>query len=184
MIGHELGHIRSGHAPFQLAQLFVPQLADLLGQMTMGIGGLVGAGVEVALFDWYRKSELTCDRCGLLLCQNSDAALSMLMKLGGAPPALYREMNFDAFLEQATALDRLDQSGLARAYKLFVTAFGKMDHPWLAVRARELVRWVQSGAYGELIQVASPSGSVCPKCATPHGSHDRFCSGCGGTILR
>lgn len=176
ILGHELGHVRSGHAPFQLAKIFLPQLLEILGQVTLGIGSLVGMGVEAVLYDWYRKSELTCDRCGLLACQDSDAALSVMMKLAGAPPAFYRQLDLDAFVAQADEYDGLDQSGLTRAYKFMYATLGKMDHPWLALRARELLRWVHSGAYSSLLPALS---SLCTGCGATIGPDDVFCVGCG-----
>lgn len=179
VMGHELGHIRSGHSPFQMARLFLPQLLDVVGQMTLGLGGLVGAGVEALLFDWYRKSELTCDRCGLLVCQNPDAALTMMMKLAGAPPSLYGQLNLDAFLRQAIAYDALDQSLLARTYKFVMTTMGQLDHPWPALRARELARWVNAGEYERLLRVSSGGARQCLGCGGGLTPEDVFCSHCG-----
>lgn len=180
VMGHELGHIRSGHTPFQMARMFLPQVMDMMGQVTLGIGNLVGVGVEALLFDWYRKSEFTCDRCGLLVCQNLDAARSVMLKLAGAPPSMYAKMNIDAFVRQAEDYDALDRDALSKTYKFLRTAFGAQDHPWLAVRAREIGRWALSGEYERLLGRRPPaSAATCASCATALAPGDRFCDACG-----
>src|SRR5438874_9267821 len=39
--------------------------------------------VQLALLEWYRKSELSSDRAGLLACQDPTASMRMFLKMAG-----------------------------------------------------------------------------------------------------
>lgn len=176
IIGHELGHIRSGHAPFMLLRTFLPEFIEAIEPVTLGLGNVLRKGGNAVLEDWYRKSELTADRCGLLLCQNSDAALSALMKLAGAPFSWTPRFNFDAFLAQADHYDALYTEGFSGLQKRLHAYFYQGEHPWFALRARALLEWINSGAYGALLQ--AQSGPRCGTCGGVRGT-DPFCGSCG-----
>jgi Zn-dependent protease with chaperone function len=62
LIGHELGHIMSGHATYTTIALIL-----LNAGFTAIPGlGLITLPVQLALLEWYRKAELSADRAGLL----------------------------------------------------------------------------------------------------------------------
>ena len=81
VVGHELGHILSGHAVYRTMLLFLIRLAARIAWMPIGYIGL--RGIIWGLEEWFRKSELSCDRAGLLAGQDVDAARRALMKLAG-----------------------------------------------------------------------------------------------------
>jgi len=62
VIGHELGHIKSGHVLYRTMALGITLLLTIVGDMTLGIGRLIGRSLEATLLEWYRKSEFTADR--------------------------------------------------------------------------------------------------------------------------
>ena len=101
VIGHELGHILSGHAVYRTMLLILIQLAARIAWMPIGYLGL--RAIIWGLEEWFRKSELSCDRAGLLAGQDVDAARRALMKLAGGPQL--SELNPDAFREQAHEYD-------------------------------------------------------------------------------
>src|SRR6202012_1218450 len=85
VVGHELGHILSGHAVYRTMLFALIQLAARIAWMTLGYIGL--RGVIWALGRWYRKAELSCDRGGLLASQDPAAARRVVMQAaGGGPP--------------------------------------------------------------------------------------------------
>lgn len=64
MIGRELGHIASGHTRFT-------SLLSVNGNENVIVSLIFGA--------WLRKTELTCDRVGLLCCGSLDAAMRAIV---------------------------------------------------------------------------------------------------------
>ncbi len=79
VIGHELGHVLSGHAVYRTMLYHLTRLATRLAWFAIGYIGLrvIIAGLE----EWYRKSELSCDRAGVLASQDPAAARRALMKV-------------------------------------------------------------------------------------------------------
>src|SRR5204863_4973955 len=103
-IGHEMGHVLSGHA---VLKTLLNRLLRL--QMTVSwvpIGALGLRAVIAALLEWYRKAELTGDRAGLLCGQDPAAALRLHLYLaGGSGPG---EIDISSFLEQAKEYEQVD----------------------------------------------------------------------------
>lgn len=143
LLGHELGHIMSGHALYHtilVIILFVS--ANFLPFLT----SLMLAPIRFALLEWYRKSELSSDRAGLIATQDPPASMRMFMKMAGGGHT--REMDLNAFLEQAR---EYEESGGAvdRIFKILNTL--DRTHPFNTLRAAELQRWIQAGAYEKIV---------------------------------
>jgi Zn-dependent protease with chaperone function len=81
VIGHELGHVLSGHAVYRTMLYHLIELARRVIWFPFGYLGL--RAIIWGLEEWFRKSELSCDRAGLLAAQDVDAARRALMKLAG-----------------------------------------------------------------------------------------------------
>ncbi len=100
VIGHELGHILSGHAVYRTMLVILLRLAARAAFLPIA---LALTAIIWGLEEWFRKSELSCDRAGLLAGQDLDASRRVLMKLAGG--AQLSELNPDAFREQAHEYD-------------------------------------------------------------------------------
>jgi len=81
VIGHELGHVLSGHSVYRTMLYYLVALAARLALVPFAWVGL--KAVIWGLEEWHRKSELSCDRAGLLVGQDVAAARRVLMKLAG-----------------------------------------------------------------------------------------------------
>jgi Zn-dependent protease with chaperone function len=151
VVGHELGHVKCGHVLYQMLARLLLHLLQELGSATFGIGRLAGLGVLSAFMEWLRQAELTCDRAGLLVCQDPRVALSATMKLGCGATRFSGEMDVDAFLEQARA--HSEGGGLEGAAKvlLFFLYTWQLDHPQVVFRAKELDAWVAGGEYERIL---------------------------------
>ncbi|MGH3157458.1 MAG: M48 family metallopeptidase, partial [Streptosporangiaceae bacterium] len=101
IVGHELGHVLSGHTVYRTMMFHLINLAQRIAWMPIGYLGL--RAIIWGLEEWYRKSELSCDRAGLLAAQDVDAARRGLMKLAGG--AYMSELSPDAFHQQAHEYD-------------------------------------------------------------------------------
>ena len=144
VVGHELGHILSGHAVYRTMLLFLIQLAARIAWMPIGYIGL--RAIIWGLEEWFRKSELSCDRAGLLAGQDLDASRRVLMKLAGG--AQLSELNPDAFREQAQEYDAVPD---LRDSILKLLQLQGQTHPFAVVRFAELDHWATHGEYDRIL---------------------------------
>jgi Zn-dependent protease with chaperone function len=142
IIGHEVGHIVSGHVLYRTLLVLLLRLS----LFRYPIAGLVARPVLYALLEWYRKSELSSDRAGLLAVQDPDASMRGLMHLAGGSRG--RTLDLDAFLEQSEAY-RSEGGLLDSVYKV-LNILGA-THPFAVVRVAELREWIDSGAYERIL---------------------------------
>ncbi len=143
VVGHELGHILSGHAVYRTMLLILLQLATRVAWLpiTIGLSAIIW-GLE----EWFRKSELSCDRAGLLAGQDVDAARRALMKLAGG--AQLSELNPDAFREQAHEYDAVPD---LRDSILKILQLQGNTHPFAVVRFADLDYWATHGEYERIL---------------------------------
>jgi Zn-dependent protease with chaperone function len=143
-VGHELGHVLSGHAVYRTMLFHLIRLATRIAWMPIGYIGL--RAIIWGLEEWQRKSELSCDRAGLLAGQDPDAARRALMKMAGG--ARMSELNPDAFHEQAHEYDAVPdvREGLLKLLQLEGTT-----HPFAVVRFAEIDRWARDGDYERIL---------------------------------
>ncbi|GGS18789.1 M48 family metallopeptidase [Streptomyces griseoviridis] len=137
VIGHEVGHALSGHSVYRTVLLFLTSLAVRVAWIPLG--NLAVMAIVTGLREWFRKSELSADRAGLLVGQDLQASMRGLMKIAGGNHL--HEMNVDAFLEQA---DEYEAGGDLRDSVLKILNVLPRSHPFTTVRAAELKKWAGS----------------------------------------
>ena len=137
VVGHEVGHALSGHAVYRTILLFLTNLA--LRVAWIPLGNLAIMAIVTALREWFRKSELSADRAGLLVGQDLKASMRGLMKIAGGNHL--HEMNVDAFLQQA---EEYEAAGDLRDSVLKILNVLPRTHPFTTVRAAELKKWAES----------------------------------------
>lgn len=184
VIGHEVGHIKSGHMLYHIMGLYISEFSAIIGQATLGIGSIVGIGLEVALLYWCRMSEFTADRAGLLACQNSKAAISALMKMSGVPKSFFDKIKTEDFIKQAQEFKGFDQDALDKFDKALLIV--DENHPWTVLRASELLKWIESGRYQQIVdrhgnktEIEGLSVLYCSKCSCELKKDEKFCPECG-----
>ena len=144
IIGHELGHIMSGHVVYSTIAIII---------LTVGLNNLPFlAGIalmpfQLALLEWYRKAEFSSDRAGLLATQDRETTLRTFLKLAGGG-ASGDEIDLEEFMKQAMEYET-QGNAWDRVWKILNTAF--RDHPFNTVRAAELQRWINSGEYDRIL---------------------------------
>ena len=143
LLGHELGHIMSGHVLYRTMLVILLQLANI----GYPIVGLAARAVLLGLLEWSRKAELSADRAGLLAVQNPEAALGTSLKLAGGGSA--QETDLNEFLAQA---DEYRRSGdLGDAVFKVLNLLGT-THPFHTLRAAELRDWIEAGDYDRILR--------------------------------
>jgi Zn-dependent protease with chaperone function len=144
IIAHEVGHIMSNHTTYRTIALIV-LMVGLSGLPFLA--GLALFPFQMALLEWYRKSELSADRAALLGIQDIRTAQSTFFKMAGGG-ALGDTVDLDAFLIQAREYE-IDGGAWDKVLKVVNTAF--TDHPFATVRAAELQRFVDDGLYDRIL---------------------------------
>ncbi len=185
VIARELGHIKCGHVLYKMMAREIKPFFEMIDSVTLGIGGLVGAGIEAGLLAWDRRSKLSADRAALLAVQNDAPVLNMLLKLAGGSDKLGEELSLEQFLLQARAYQEgLDDRLSDRFYRFIANLDG--THPYAVERARAIDEWYDSQEYKDIL--AGKYGistivraRVCPnpQCNAPLEPTQMFCSQCG-----
>jgi len=144
VIGHELGHVLSGHTVYRTMLYYLVNLAQRLALVPFAWIGL--KAVIWGLEEWYRKSELSCDRAGLLATQDVEAARRALMKMAGGKHLA--QLSHDEFHKQAKEYDAVPD---VRESLLKLLQLQGTTHPFAVVRFAELDRWSQEGEYRDIL---------------------------------
>lgn len=144
VLGHELGHVMSGHA---LYHTLLVLLLNVSFSALPFLAGIAILPIQLALMEWFRKSELSADRAGLIACQDPTASLRVNLKFAGGGDMT--QMDLNAFLVQAKEFE--EQGGaIDRIFKILGVLM--RTHPFNTVRAAELQRWVESGEYDRILR--------------------------------
>mmetsp|Transcript_5346 Transcript_5346/g.5854 ORF Transcript_5346/g.5854 Transcript_5346/m.5854 type:complete len:339 (+) Transcript_5346:88-1104(+) len=148
VLGHELGHLKCEHGIWVTIISLMVQLGDSV------LGSLLP--IRNLLYLWQRSAEYSCDRASLLVARDHKVVASVLMKLcgGSVKNNFSKEMNVDAFLDQAKELESERKSLTGNLYLLASEQVS--THPIPLLRAVELVKWSRSPQYLGLMKRAVP----------------------------
>lgn len=141
MIGHELGHIKSGHVLIQEVASAVLYAAEKIP-----LGDKLA---PLSLLPWTREAEISADRAGLLLVQDEDICSRALIKLVLGFPEDAGSINIEEFLRQKTETEQ-DTAMLQRLPVLLAEA--KATPPFVGTRVQELANFARSSQFAELLR--------------------------------
>jgi hypothetical protein len=144
VLGHELGHMACGHKPYHmlLETFYMPFVNDAAFKAWASI-------IKLPLMEWYRISDYTADRMGLLCCQDINAAITTMIKKAGLPKKCYNNINVQSFVQQARDFEANFTDMMDRVVK--VLSIRSAEFPWLVVRAGKLYDWYHSDEYKQII---------------------------------
>ncbi|GIF00351.1 M48 family metallopeptidase [Paractinoplanes rishiriensis] len=144
LLGHELGHVRSGHAVYKTIMMILTRWTASIAWLP--IGAIALRAIIAAMMEWWRKAELSADRAGLLAGQDPAASTRLLMKLAGGGDL--SQIDTAAFLEQAA---EYEGGGDLRdsIHKIGLVAWS--THPVPVARAAELRKWIDAGDYARIL---------------------------------
>ncbi len=149
VLAHELGHVMSGHVTYSTIAVILINFG--LRNLPF-LAGIALLPIQVALLEWYRNAELSCDRAGLLGTQDLRASLGTYLKLAGGAAGT-DTVDLDEFLAQAAEYETAG-GPWDSALKFLNTIF--RDHPFNTVRAAELQRWGTSDDYARILRGEYP----------------------------
>jgi predicted Zn finger-like uncharacterized protein len=159
VLGHELAHVRSGHAMYRtVAQVFAGYQGPK-GVMGGGILGLLdvqkllSASLELPLLMWIRESEVTGDCAGLIVVKDRLIARKVLLLQALRSPDLYREINQEAYLKQQEEAE--NQIGK-------LSEFLSQGTPYVSRRIKFVEQYAVSNAYRGAIDRMTASRDLSP----------------------
>lgn len=173
VLAHECGHIACHHVLYHSIATYL-----LMGADALGIFGVLTAPVKLALLYWSRKSELSCDRAAALVV-DPDSVISVMARLAGGPMSLTGKINMEEWARQADKYDEIRNSGLWNK-TLQMCAVAGQDHPFTAVRVREVLKWMETEQYRTACR--NLAATLCPVCRRPISGDWLFCEHCGAKL--
>lgn len=151
ILGHEFGHVKSQHALYATIAIYLANIGLFSGRIPFV--HLLAFPLEIALKAWFRRSEITCDRAGLVCVQDLDAARRALLLLGCGSRELADQVDLDEFRKQSDEV----ASSYGKWSELFVT------HPYLPKRIRCIETFADSHLYIRKIKKDKKSAFLDPE---------------------
>jgi Zn-dependent protease with chaperone function len=140
VFAHEAGHVLSDHVLYRTALVILLRLSTLPGVP------LPLFPLKAALMEWFRASELSCDRAAALVTRDPLAVCRTLMIIAAGAEAA--ELDLDVFMRQGQDY-REKASPFDRFSRLMVDL--NLTHPMSVQRVHELMEWVQAGDYDRIV---------------------------------
>src|SRR4051794_25950544 len=146
VLGHEAGHVLSEHVMYSTALIIL---------LNLGVGplmrlpfftGLPLLAIQLALLEWYRAAELSCDRAATLVNRSPLTTCQTLMVIAGG--AASRRLSLDAFVRQAQEYEEWEP-GWDKLNRFRVELF--QTHAFPVRRVSEIMKWVRTGDYDRIM---------------------------------
>jgi Zn-dependent protease with chaperone function len=145
VLAHEAAHIQSDHVLYRQALAILLMLGSSM--RLPFLAGLPLLAIELALFEWLRAAELSCDRAAALVTRDPQAVCRAMMVIAAGEAA--EDLNLDAFIAQGMEYSE-GGSGLERLTKLLQNL--RLTHPMPVRRVRILLDWVREGEYDRMVR--------------------------------
>lgn len=193
VIGHELGHVKCDHMLYKTMAYIIRYfgIQTLIRLLPAGTGTLAALPLQMAILQWERMAEFSCDRAGLLVVQDEQVVASALAKLAGGSHKILPEINMDEVVTQADEYKESDRHIADMLFK--VNMMLMQTHPFPIVRAKEIINWADTDQYqnilrGEYVVSAftpspgEPTAKVCPSCKRHNRVTAAACGACGTSL--
>ena len=175
VLAHECGHILCHHVLYYSVARMIQKGLDKLGLL-----GKMALPVEYALLYWSRKSELSADRAASIIT-SPEMVASVMARIAGGPQSLTSQVNMEEWAKQADEYDSIENNGVWNK-ALLLTEIASQDHPFSAVRVREILKWGKSEQYRIIKNggvLSSSDSPKCPNCKREIDNGWKFCQYCG-----
>lgn len=149
-LGHELGHIKSGHSLYYNLADYINSniLPQILGNK---ISSYLTNGLRYAIMDWRRKAEYTADRAGMIAALDYEESQNNMLKYLGCGSVLNKvNISAEEVLNQCEDFKSVQDDIIGKI--IYITQTCSMTHPWSITRMKELENWYKSGEFNSLIE--------------------------------
>jgi Zn-dependent protease with chaperone function len=144
VLAHEAAHVHSDHVLYQTALLILLRLGA--STRLPLLAGLPLLAIQLALLEWFRAAELSCDRAAALVTRDPLAMCRALMVISAGEAAA--DLSLDGFIAQASEYDT-GGGGAERLTRLAQDL--RLTHPMPVRRVRALLDWMRAGGYDRII---------------------------------
>ncbi|MBX7218888.1 MAG: M48 family metallopeptidase [Blastocatellia bacterium] len=161
VLAHEVGHIHSQHLLYKVAAqllFLLTERAVELSPIPPGIAGLITYPIRAALFTWYQKAELSCDRAAQLVVQDVNVITRVMLKLGGG--LMNSKVDHEEFIKQAREFDRMVSASFIDNFWTSLLA-AERTHPFPVWRVSEILKWTEDPAgYAKVMEADQKAASA------------------------
>jgi Zn-dependent protease with chaperone function len=180
VVAHECGHIACQHVLYHtMASLFIQ-----FGPVIFGPLSAVSLPLQYALLYWMRRSELSSDRAAAVAMSGSKPVVETMVRLSGGPKSITQSVDLELYAQQADAYDKLMESDWDSF--LVGTVAMQQQHPFHAVRVREIIRWCKTPQFKMLIGRLEKDkrAARCANCGQEATPKQKTCTYCGKPVTR
>lgn len=142
VLAHEAAHVHSDHVLYGTALIILGRLGAS-ARLPL-LAGLPLLAIRMALLEWSRAAELSCDRGAALVTRDPLAVCRALMTVSAGAAA--DQLNLDAFIAQGIEYE--EGKGFERLTRLLQDL--NVTHPLPVRRVGALLAWVREGGYDRL----------------------------------
>jgi len=168
VLAHECGHIVCHH-------MLYTTLANTIIYYTPTLPDISQSAIYALLY-WNRKSELTCDRVAAYIT-SPETATSMLSRLAGGSNKIMYDFDLNEYAKQAQEYESIRSEDMWNKTLQAWMTMGQ-NHPFNAVRVRELLKWTGTSQYINL----KADIPMCPNCHKAIDPEWGFCKYCGNKL--
>lgn len=174
VLAHECGHILCRHVLYHSVARYI-----LAGVDSLGVLGKLTIPIQLGFLYWQRKSELSCDRAGAIIT-SPDVVSRAMARISAGPKSITENINWNEWAKQADEYDSIWHSNTWNK-ALQIYAIARQNHPFSAVRVREILKWGESEAYRRIKTglISAGAAHYCPNCHKVIEDSWEFCKHCG-----
>lgn len=174
VIAHECGHIVCRHVLYNT----MASMLMTYGLEIVPLPGIAVQGLQLALFQWSRRSELSADRVAAVVMGRAKPVVDTMIRLAGGPKEITDEVNVEAYVQQAQAYAELKTGEWNNLLQMW--AIKDQSHPFPSVRAREIQIWCETPEFARIKEgISQKPGRTCSGCGGMLQAGWRFCRHCG-----
>lgn len=137
VLGHELGHVKSGHLIYYV---MAQQINTLISMIPVPGIDVAATGIQFALIHWARMHEFTADRAGALAAGSIEAGqrgLGCLLGVDEKIPGI--RIGIDDLLAQNASFEETKEDLFGKI--ISASMILQSSHPWTVSRIQALEEW-------------------------------------------